>query len=471
MKKKSHKLWGGRFQSANSITVEKILESISYDKILYPQDIQGSLAHTKMLYQQNILNKSEYTKIKKGLEIILEELNQNKMKFSVKLEDIHTHIENRLIEIIGADGKKLHTARSRNDQVATDTILYLKEKIIEQEKYLVGLLNLILKKANKYLTAIWAGYTHLQIAQPVYFSHYIMSYFFQFSRDLELLQFVKKEIDCSPLDSGALAGTNYNINNQSTAKLLQLSNVYQNSMDAISNRDYQLSYHFFASRLFIHISRFCEDMIIYSTAEFNYIKNSDEISTGSSIMPQKRNPDLAEVLRGKSSRTIGNFMSLLVTLKGLPSTYNRDLQEDKVYLFDSTNQVDLGLQGMQEILKNIQVDSKKIEENLEKGFSQATDFADHMVEKYKIPFREAHSLTGKLINYCEKEKIFLSSITNEKINEILPIKINLPKDYLTIEACLNRKKGYNSTSLESVKNQIAKAEQWLKNFFNANNFK
>ncbi len=453
------RLWGGRFKTNPSLVSQNISQSISYDKKLYKEDILASTIHANMLMKQGIINKEEFNSICDGLQQIKQEIKEKKLPFDIQLEDIHTHIEHRLVEIIGDVGKKLHTARSRNDQVAVDTHLYLRKHATKHFLLLKNLLFLLLDVAHHKKGLLWVGYTHLQLAQPVFLSHYILSYFWKFLRDLELLKFIyNNEINCSPLGCAALAGANYNIDRSFTANELKFRKLYFNSMDAVSNRDYQLSYHFFASRLFIHISQFCEDIILYNSIEFSYITLGDAVTTGSSIMPQKKNPDIAELLRGKSARVVGNLSSLLMNLKGLPSTYNRDLQEDKVYLFSSISQVEQGLLGLMEIIKNVEFHPENVIKNLKKGFTQATDFADFLVAQEKVPFRKAHEITGKLVKYCEENNKYLEDLHTKEIQTLLKQEINsdisFPDNFFDLKKSVNRKQGIGSTNMESIEHQI-----------------
>jgi argininosuccinate lyase len=451
----SRKLWGGRFESGLDQTSTLISESISFDHELYSVDIEASIAHSKMLKTQKIITQEEFAKIQNALMEIKVLFEEDKIEFDYSLEDIHTHVESELIKKIGDIGKKLHTGRSRNDQVAVDTHLFLKKNILKQINLLTQLLQTINETAEKNMDLIWAGFTHTQIAQPVSLAHYILSYFEKFHRDLTLLHFVLAETDVSPLGSAAMAGANYPLDPSITQKELGFADVFNNSMDAISNRDYQLAYHFFASRLFIHISRFCEDCILYNTAEFGYVSFTDQVTTGSSIMPQKKNPDIAELLRGKSGRVIGNFQSLITTLKALPLTYNRDLQEDKVFLFDTIKQVNLGIKGMISLFNNITFHSEKVELNLKKGFALATDFADYLVSELNIPFRDSHDITGRVVAYCEKNKKFLEDLSESELYEIVNMKnFHLPSDFFDFKRSINRKNYNGATAFEQVKKQI-----------------
>ena len=453
------KLWGGRFQEKASPISEKISESISFDSRLYSFDIRASRTHAEMLARQNIISPDAFRKIKKALSQIQKEIETNQFEYSFSLEDIHTHIEKRLVELIGDDGKKLHTGRSRNDQVAVDTHLYLRDSAEKHHSLLMGLLQKLVGLAEKNTNSVWVGYTHLQIAQPVSLAHYLLSYFWKFSRDAELLAFALDEVKLSPLGSAALAGAHYPLDLNMTARDMGFSGSYPNSMDAVSSRDYQLSYHFFASRLFIHISQLCEDMILYNSTEFGYVTLGDQVTTGSSIMPQKKNPDIAELLRGKSARVVGNLVSLLVNLKGLPQTYNRDLQEDKVYLFDTCEQVYLGISGLTEVLEHITFHPEKTKEALERGFAQATDLADHLVSVHELSFRSAHEISGQIVMFAEKNKKTLAELDETKISHLLPQGVSLPKDFFDIQKSLQRKNTKGGASPERVEQQIKEARQ------------
>ncbi len=455
------KLWGGRFKEDIGPIGEKISESISFDSKLYSFDIQASKSHANMLGEQNIIPKTTSERIVKALSQIKEEIEKGELVYSHALEDIHTHIEKRLIELIGEDGKRLHTGRSRNDQVAVDTHLYLMAEENQHDRLMNDLLSKILDMAEKNIDSIWVGYTHLQVAQPISLAHYLLSYFWKFFRDTKLLHFALDELKFSPLGAAALAGPNYPLDTSQTSKALGFTNNYPNSIDAISSRDYQLSYHFFASRLFIHISQICEDIILYNSTEFGYLSLGDQITTGSSIMPQKKNPDVPELLRGKSARVIGNLISLLVNLKGLPQTYNRDLQEDKVYLFDTCEQVYLGIVGLIEILNHIKFHPDKIENSLNKGFAQATDLADYLVLNHKVPFRDAHKISGAIVLYAESSKKILTELEEEDFSRFLPEEVSLPKDFFNIQKSIERKDVRGGTAPVQIKQQIKEAREGM----------
>ena len=456
------KLWGGRFKGKTSLISNQISESISFDSRLYLFDIQASKSHAKMLGMQKIISEKVAQRIIKALSQIQIEIEKNEFTYSIALEDIHTHIEKRLIELIGEDGKKLHTGRSRNDQVAVDTHLYLRQEANEHHKLITKLLSKLISLSEKNIEFIWAGYTHLQIAQPISLGYYLLSYFWKFCRDAKLLKFSLNEIQFSPLGAAALAGPNYSIDTTFTSHDLGFLDSYSNSMDAVSSRDYQLSYHFFASRLFIHISQICEDIILYNSTEFNYVTLGDAVTTGSSIMPQKKNPDIPELLRGKSARVIGNLVSLLVNLKSLPQTYNRDLQEDKIYLFDTCEQVGLGILGLIEILNHIEFHPEKIKKSLNQGFAQATDLADYLVSEYKISFRKAHEISGEIVLYAEKFQKTLPELKEKELFRFLPEGMVLPKDFFDLKKSIERKNVRGGTSPEQVRRQLKQARLELK---------
>lgn len=456
------KLWHGRFDAPPSRITEEISESISYDHALYRVDIRASLAHARGLSAIGVLSAAELAQIENGLKQVEKEISEGKLKFSAALEDIHMHVEARLTEIIGDTGKKLHTARSRNDQVAVDTHLIVREALTQHRADLVNLMERIVALAKSHENKIWIGYTHLQIAQPVLLAHYLMAYFWQFARDLELLDFALESARFSPLGSAALGGANYSLDRAESAKALGFESPYANSMDAVANRDYQLNYHFWVTRLFLHISRFCEDIIIYNSTEFGYVTLGDAVTTGSSIMPQKKNPDIAELLRGKAGRVNGNMQALITNLKGLPMTYNRDLQEDKVYLFDSVAQARQGLLGMLEILNHITFNEGRVLENLSRGFALATDVADYLVREKAVPFRDAHAVAGNAVKFAELNQKRLETLTSAEWQQVAGFALEFPQDFFTPLASVRRRQGYGSTNPDAVKRQIAEAEAILK---------
>lgn len=458
---KSEKLWHGRFESAPSKITEEISESISFDHVLYKVDIRASIAHARMLAAVAVITPDDFKAIEQGLKQVEAEIAAGELKFSHALEDIHMHVETRLTEIIGETGKKLHTGRSRNDQVAVDTHIFVREALQEHRADLQLLLEKLLELAGKSTKKIWVGYTHLQIAQPVSLAHYLMAYFWQFSRDIDLLDFTLQSLRFSPLGAAALGGANYAIDRQMTAKELGFEAPYANSMDAVANRDYQLNYHFWITRLFLHISRFCEDIIIYNSTEFGYVTLGDAVTTGSSIMPQKKNPDIPELLRGKAGRVNGNLQALITNLKGLPLTYNRDLQEDKVYLFDSITQARLGIKGLREILCNITFNEERVKENLSRGFALATDIADFLVREAKVPFRDAHAVAGKAVAYAEKNGKRLEALVASDWQMIAGFVPAFPEDFFEPMSSIGRRQGEGSTNPVAMAEQIERAKVFL----------
>ncbi|MBE7411203.1 MAG: argininosuccinate lyase [Leptospiraceae bacterium] len=445
------KMWGGRFQEKMSSIMERIGESISFDKRLYREDITGSLAHAKGLEKIGILSRDELKNIQKGLSQILHEIESGEFEFHSALEDIHMHIESRLTDLIGNTGKKLHTARSRNDQVSQDVRLYILKEIQEIRKLIFQLLETLLLRAEESVNTIMPGFTHLQVAQPIRASHYFLSYFSMFLRDYEELDNVEKTTSILVLGSGAMAGVNYPTDRDFLKNELQLNSISLNSMDAVSSRDHILQFLFFASQCMVHLSRFSEDTIIYTSQDYSYIQLSDSLTTGSSIMPQKKNPDIAELIRGKTARVISNLNSLFILLKGLPMTYNRDLQEDKISLFDSVDQLKISLEGITEIVKSMKFIPENMESALKKGFATATDLADFLVREKNIPFREAHELVGKLVEICVKERSNLFDLPEEKRKNL--------SDFFIGEEYFEAISLYNSCDKKDVYGGTAKNRQ------------
>lgn len=410
MREKTQKLWGGRFGTSTSPIMERIGESISFDHRLYKQDIRGSIAHAKNLLKIGILTEREFSEILRGLEQIEKELEEGKIPFQASLEDIHMHIEARLTELIGEPGKKLHTGRSRNDQVAQDVRLFLRDSIQEVSKLLHALCTTLVEKAHASIDIIMPGYTHLQVAQPIRASHYLLSHFWALSRDYEQFQFALHMNNKTVLGSGALAGVNYPTDREYINAELGLGGLSENSMDAVAQRDHLLQFAYSSSLVLTHLSRICEEIIVFSSVEFGFISLPDSLTTGSSIMPQKKNPDIAELIRGKSARVISHLQHLFLLLKGLPLTYNRDLQEDKIPIFDCLDQVLISLEGVEAMIREMAFHPEKMENSLARGFATATDLADFLVASKKIPFREAHELVGRLVSVCVESGHTLFSI-------------------------------------------------------------
>lgn len=456
------KLWNGRFNKNASQLLDAFNNSLSFDYILYPYDIQGSIAHVKMLASVGIITHEEKKMIIEGLNKILQSIQEGTFEFNTQDEDIHMAIEKALIDEIGTLGKKLHTARSRNDQIALDMRLYTKdqiEKIMDQLKALLQALNaLSLQHIKVYLP----GYTHLQGAQVISLGFYFQAYFSKFKRDLLRFKQVYKSADVMPLGAGALAGVNYKTNREMIKDLLGFSKVTENALDTVSDRDYIVELLNACSLLFTHLSRFCEEMIIYASQEYAFISLDDAYSTGSSIMPQKKNPDVAELIRGKSGKITANLMGLLMVMKGLPLAYNKDMQEDKKYLFSSCEETILTLEIFTEMIKTTKINEQRMREACNKGFLQATDLADYLVEK-GLEFREAHHVIGTMVGTLEKENKTFHDLTLEEFKTYHEnFDIDVFK-YLEIEHSVNLKKSKGSTSFESVTEMIQNNQQFLDN--------
>ncbi|MBV1758036.1 MAG: argininosuccinate lyase [Dethiosulfatibacter sp.] len=453
-------LWSGRFEKGMDKLMEEFNASIELDKRLYDVDIDGSIAHVTMLSEQEIVTKAEAELIINALEKIRVLISENKVEFSTRLEDIHMTVETLLIEEIGEVGKKLHTARSRNDQVALDTRLFMRKElkgIIEEIKIL---LEVILSKANEYRADIMIGFTHLQHAQPVTVGFHLMAYFQMFKRDLERVEDCLKRMDYNPLGSGALAGTTISINRQRTTELLGFSNISENAMDSVSDKDFVLEFLSDAAICIMHLSRFAEEFIIWNSQEFNYIDIDDAFCTGSSIMPQKKNPDIAELIRGKTGRVYGNLVSMLTVMKGTPLAYNKDFQEDKAALFDTIDTLRISLKIFAKMLENTKFKSEEISKHLDKGFLAATDIAENMV-KLGMPFREAHEIVGKMVKFCELNKIGLDEIKDENLNDISPVLTNNMIPDLSARACVDRRDSYGGTAVKEVERQIKAGRDYL----------
>ncbi len=455
------KMWGGRFNGSVDELMEEFNASINFDKILYREDIEGSMAHAKMLAVIGILNEKELNEIIGGLEKIQLEFESGQFKISLADEDIHMAIEKRLTVLVGEVGRKLHTARSRNDQVITDVRLYTKKAINQHKKLLLDLLKTFLDLAKNYRDVILPGHTHLQAAQPITLSFYFLSYFFMFKRDFERFQDVWKRTDVNPLGSGAFAGVNYPIDRELTTKSLGFGKMTENAMDAVSDRDFIIDYLSSSSILSMHLSRINEEFIIWSNKLFDFVEMDDQFATGSSIMPNKKNPDACELLRGKTGRIYGHLMGILTTMKALPLSYNKDLQEDKEGLFDTVYHINISLQIMIKVLETTKFKVKNMRDACEKGFLQATDIADYLVVK-GVPFRDAHHVSGMLVKYCEHHSKTLTDLTLKEFKEHHPLFLEDIFDKIKLENLINNKKSAGSTSDESVEKQIHQAQVFLK---------
>jgi argininosuccinate lyase len=456
------KLWGGRFNKGTAKILEEFNGSINFDKRMYEEDIKGSIAHSKMLSRQNIIGEEEQKKIEDGLLQILKEIEAGEFTFDIKDEDIHMAVEKRLIEIVGEVGGKLHTARSRNDQVALDIRMYLKKETITIKGILIELLDSLIEVAEKNKEVIMPGYTHLQRAQPILFSHHILAYYEMFKRDLDRLEDSYKRLDVMPLGAGALAGTTYDIDRHFVAKELQFSEVTKNSLDTVSDRDFIIELNFIISMISMHMSRLSEEIILWSTSEFSFVNLDDSYSTGSSIMPQKKNPDIAELIRGKTGRIYGNLMGILTVMKGLPLAYNKDTQEDKEGVFDSIDTIKISLVIFKEMLLTMKINEKNMMKGIEDGFINATDVADYLAKK-KLPFREAHRIVGELVVYCEINNKKISQLKLEEFKQFNDLFEGDINEKISIKECVNGRKSYGGTGLESVETQIEDANIFLKN--------
>ena len=458
---KNTKLWGGRFEGTVEDWVEQFGASISFDHQLAKFDLMGSLAHVQMLGQTGILSLEEAEQIQDGLKALLRDLEAGELHFDIANEDIHMNMEVLLTEKIGPLAGKLHTARSRNDQVATDMHLYLKEQLGHVLDKLANLNGVLLDLAEKHVETIMPGYTHLQHAQPISLAHHLMAYYNMFQRDSERFAFNLKHTDLSPLGAAALAGTTFPIDRQLSSDLLGFQQPYTNSLDAVSDRDFILEFLSNASILMMHMSRFCEEIINWCSFEYQYISLSDSFSTGSSIMPQKKNPDMAELIRGKTGRVYGHLLGLLTVMKSLPLAYNKDLQEDKEGMFDTVETILNSLDVLAGMLSSMQVNKIKMQQSTENDFSNATELADYLAEK-GLPFREAHEIVGKLVLDSIKHGKNIQDWDLEELQVYHPLIEEDIYIYLRPETAVQRRNSLGGTGFEQVKFQIEQAKKELK---------
>jgi argininosuccinate lyase len=449
----------GRFNKPADKLAAQYTASLPFDQRLYKQDIAGSIAHVKMLAKQNIITEADAKAIISGLEAIRKEIEQGKFKFSPELEDIHMAIEARLIEKVGEVGRKLHTARSRNDQVALDIRLFTKKAIADTLNDIRAFQKVLLDVAEANISVVIPGYTHLQIAQPVLLAHHLLAYFEMFQRDYERFSDCLKRVDFMPLGSGALAGVAYKIDREFLAKELGFSQVSRNSMDAVADRDFILEYEAAAGICMMHLSRLAEEIVLWSSAEFSFIELDDAYTTGSSIMPQKKNPDVAELARGKTGRVYGNLMALLTTMKGLPLAYNRDMQEDKEGFFDTVDTLQSTLAVFAGMIRTIKVNEVNTRKALERGYILATDVADYLVKK-GAAFRTAHEIVGKLVNYAAGKGKNLAQLDIKEYQKLSPL---FSKDVLsiTIETSLAARDVTGGTAPRQVKKALAAARHYI----------
>jgi len=454
------KLWSGRFTKTTDSFVDEFNASLPVDKHLYKQDIKGSIAHARMLAKAGIIADEEASRIVDGLQEILKEIESDSFEFDIADEDIHMSIERALIEKIGPVGGKLHTARSRNDQVALDTRMFLKDAIVEVGNEIVALQTELVNIAKREMGTILPGYTHLQRAQPVLFSHHMMAYFWMLRRDFTRLKGCYKRTDVMPLGSAALAGTTYPIDMQFVAEELGFKKVSNNSLDAVSDRDFIIEFQAAAATLMMHLSRLAEELIIWSSAEFSFIELDDAYTTGSSIMPQKKNADVAELIRGKTGRVYGNLTQILTTMKGLPLAYNKDMQEDKEGLIDSITTIKNSLFGMKGMISTMKVNSEIMRQSAEGGFTNATELADYLVGK-GIPFRDAHRISGNMVRKAIEEGCWLMDFSLEEFQAESDLIDDDVYDALDIDNAVKRRNIRGGTAPERVEEQIQKAGKLL----------
>lgn len=454
------KPWGGRFREKTSGSVEAFTESISFDRRLWKHDISGSIAHAEMLGKQGIISGRDARRIVAGLRKIAADISAGRFTFSEELEDIHMNIEAALTRRIGDAGKKLHTARSRNDQVALDLRLYLKEEIPRITSLMTGLQKALLSQAERNLETVMPGYTHLQRAQPVLLSHHLLAYVEMLKRDKGRFGDCLKRLDVLPLGSCALAGTTLPIDRAAVARALGFKEVSRNSIDSVSDRDFALEFLSAASIAMVHLSRLAEELVLWSTEEFGFVELSDRFTTGSSIMPQKKNPDVAELTRGKSGRVMGDLMALLAVMKGLPLAYNRDMQEDKLPLFDAVDTLTASLAVTAEMLPGARFSRKRMSETSGAGFSTATDLAEYLVRR-GMPFREAHEVTGKIVLHCIKTHQGLSSLALKEMRSFSKLIRKDIYSVLTPERSVRARSSYGGTAPVQVKRQIAACKKSL----------
>ncbi|KSU22727.1 Argininosuccinate lyase [Lactococcus lactis subsp. lactis] len=459
-KRMVEKLWGGRFEASLDKQTEEFGASIKFEQRLAPFDLKGSLAHVKMLGETGIITTEESKKIAEGLKKVEEKLLNGQIEFKMENEDIHMNMESYLHQEIGPLAGKLHTARSRNDQVVTDMHLYLKSILEAVLEALKVLRETIVKLAVNQIDTIMPGYTHLQHAQPISFGQHLMAYYQMLTRDFERFEFNVKHTDMNPLGAAALAGTTFPIDRMLTTKLLGFEKAYDNSMDAVSDRDFILEFLSNASLLMMHLSRFCEELLLWSSHEFKFVSLSDAYSTGSSIMPQKKNPDMAELIRGKTGRIYGNLTALLTVMKGLPLAYNKDLQEDKEGMFDSADTIITSLTVMNGMLSTLTVNRVNMEKSTEQDFSNATELADYLATK-GLPFRKAHELVGLLVLDCIKKGIYLQDVNLQDYQMLSPLINEDVYEVLKSRTAVSRRNSLGGTGFESVKKQIEEAKKEL----------
>lgn len=461
------KLWGGRFTKETNQLVHNFNASISFDQKFFKQDIEGSIAHVTMLAKQGIITPAEKEDIVKGLNSIKEDILKGSLSIDLTQEDIHSFIESTLIERIGETGKKLHTGRSRNDQVALDMKLYTRDEIIQIQDLLKDLLNVLHTIMKEHRKTYMPGFTHLQKAQPITLAHHMGAYFEMFRRDYGRLSDIHNRMNYCPLGSGALAGTTYPLDRNYTAELLEFYGPTLNSMDSVSDRDYLIEFLSALSIIMMHLSRFCEEIIIWNTNEYQFIEIDDAYSTGSSIMPQKKNPDIAELVRGKTGRVYGSLMSLLTTMKGLPLAYNKDMQEDKELTFDAINTVKGCLGLFTGMLSTTKFNHSAMENSAKGGFTNATDAADYLVN-HGVPFRDAHGIIGQVVLYCIEKGISIEDMSLEELKAISPVFEADIYEAISLKTCVDKRNTIGGPGEEAMNKVIALNEEFLRSI-NKNN--
>ena len=453
-------LWGGRFTKETDKLVYNFNASISFDQKFFKQDISGSMAHVKMLSKQGILTEAEKDQILTGLESILNDVEAGKLEITDEYEDIHSFVEANLIDRIGDAGKKLHTGRSRNDQVALDMKLYTRDELCEINDLLKELLSVILNIMEENTNTYMPGFTHLQKAQPITLAHHMGAYFEMFKRDRMRLDDIYERMNYCPLGSGALAGTTYPLDRDYTAALLDFAGPTLNSMDSVADRDYLIEFLSAMSTIMMHLSRFCEEIIIWNSNEYKFVEIDDAYSTGSSIMPQKKNPDIAELVRGKTGRVYGALMSLLTTMKGIPLAYNKDMQEDKELTFDAIDTVKGCVALLTGMLRTIKFNKEIMEVSAMKGFTNATDAADYLVN-HGVPFRDAHGIIGQLVLYCIEKNTSIDKLSLEELKAISPVFDNDIYDAVSLETCVNKRMTIGAPGPDAMKEVIKINKSYL----------
>ncbi len=457
------KLWGGRFAQATSDVVEKFSASEHFDRRLYPQDILGSQAHARMLSRCGIISKQDAEKIVAGLEEIKRQIRQGSFEWRAELEDVHMNIEKALTDLIGEAGGRLHTARSRNDQVATDLRMYVREQIMKVDRLLAGLQGAFIHQAREHMGLIMPGFTHLQKAQPVLWSHHMLAYFEMFKRDRLRLRDCLKRVNICPLGSAALAGTDFEIDRYMTARELGFDDVCTNSLDAVSDRDFAIEFVFVLCTVMMHLSRLSEELVLWTSSEFAFVELPDAFCTGSSIMPQKKNPDVPELVRGKTGRVYGHLIALLTLMKGLPLAYNRDLQEDKEALFDALDTASSCLNVMKFLVAGMEPRYDRLQEDTKTGFLTATDLADYLVKK-GLPFRQAHEVVGKAVARCIASNRELTDLDLAELKSLHPSIQEDVLKVLDVKGSVDSRNCPGGTGTEAVKEQLKEAERWLAGF-------